>query len=112
MIYKTKSKFWTLLLNGKIEDLISPWFLIVDLEKETITVEKRNWFYIGKNQDIIAFRFIRHISITAHLFGADIFIKAIGGSVTACYLPKKQINKIRDVLIEYDQTKTHHIIFS
>ena len=68
--------------------------------------------YFGRNTDTIAFKFIRKININEHLFGSDIWIKAIGGSVSARFLPKKDLIEIRKRLIEYNQTKTNHIIFS
>ena len=73
--------------------------------KETITISKRNWYFIGKDSETIAFRFIRKIAINEHLFGANIWVKAIGGSVSAKYLPKKDLQLIKEKLIKYNQTK-------
>jgi hypothetical protein len=111
-ILSSKSNIFTLILNGKIEHLLSPWNIEVNLNEETITISKRNLYYIGKDTDTIAFKFIRKININEHLFGSDIWIKAIGGSVSARYLPKKDMINIRRLLIDYNQTKTNHIIFS
>lgn len=99
-------------MNLKLEHIINPWVLKIDLEKEIISIEKRNWFFFGKDSNTIAFKFIRVINIDEHLFGADIFIKAIGGWVSAKYLPKKDLKIMRKTLIEYNQTKNKHIIFS
>lgn len=107
-----KSNLFTLILNGEFKHLLSPWKIEVDLHQEIITITKRNWYYIGIDTDTIAFKFIRKININEHLFGSDIWIKAIGGSVSAKYLPKKEMTKIRQKLIDYNQTKTNHIIFS
>ena len=109
---KTSSSLKALFFNGKIEHIINPWYMEVDLEKETITISKRNWYFIGKDSETIAFRFIRKIVINEHLFGANIWIKAIGGSVSAKYLPKKDLQIIKEKLIKYNQTKKNHIIFS
>ncbi len=111
-IISTKSNILTLIVNGKFEHLLSPWSIEVNLIEETITITKRNLYYIGKDTDTIAFKFIRKIKINEHLFGSDIWIKAIGGSVSARFLPKKDLIEIRKRLIEYNQTKTNHIIFS
>ena len=112
MIYKAKSSLINMFLNGKLEDLYCPWVLIVNFENETITVEKRTWFFFGKDINIVAFRFIRSISIEDHLFGSDISIKVVGGWINANYLRKKDINNIKKLLIDYNQTKSNHIIFS
>jgi hypothetical protein len=112
MIYKTNSKWFTLLMNLKLEHVINPWVFIIDLNKEIITIEKRNWYFLGKNSNTIAFKFIRVIDINEHVFGADIYVKAIGGWVSAKYLPKRDLKNIRKILIEYNQTKNRHIIFS
>lgn len=113
MIYKTKSSFLALLFNGEIRHIINPWVLILNFENETISVEKRNWYFIGKDRNVIAFRFIRNINIDEHLFGADIFIKAIGGNVSAKYFPKRHLKKSQDLMTQYNNRKgKHHVIFS
>lgn len=109
---KTSSSLKALFFNGKIEHIINPWHMQVDLEKETITISKRNWYFIGKDSETIAFRFIRKIAINEHLFGANIWVKAIGGAVSAKYLPKKDLHNIKEKLLIYNQTKKNHIIFS
>ncbi|MBY0487860.1 MAG: hypothetical protein K2P85_11835 [Flavobacteriaceae bacterium] len=90
---------------------MNPWTLIIDLDNELITVEKRNWYFIGTNKNSIAFRFIRNIKIDEHLFGANISIKATGGWVSAYYLPKRDTKIIKEVLFNYNQTKKNSIIF-
>jgi hypothetical protein len=113
MVFKTKSSWFSLFMNGKIEHIINPWVLTVNFENETITVEKRNWFFFGKDKNIVSFRFIRNIQINEHLFGGDISIKVMGsGMVSGCYFPKWKLNKIKNLMIEYNQTKKHSIIFS
>jgi len=109
---KTKSSFLALFLNGYLAHIINPWILIIDFDNEIITVEKRNWYFIGRNTNTIAFRFIRNIRINEHLFGANISIKATGGWVSANYLKKADIEKIRDLLFAYNKTKKYSFIFS
>jgi hypothetical protein len=58
---KSKSSIIALFFNGQLAHIVNPWVLTVDYENETITVEKRNWYFIGINKNIIAFRFIRNI---------------------------------------------------
>lgn len=111
MKISTKSSFWALFFNFKIEHIVNPWIIIVDLSDETITIEKRNWYYFGKRSETLAFRFIRKITINEHLFGADISIKAIGGQVNGKCFPKRELMKIKSELIKYNQKKKH-IIFS
>jgi hypothetical protein len=113
MIFKTKSSILALFFNGEIGHIINPWVLILNFENETITVEKRNWYFIGKDRNVVAFRFIRNIQINEHLFGANVFIKAIGGNVSAKYFPKKDLRKCQDLMIEYNNQKgKRHVIFS
>jgi len=111
-ILVAKSNIFTLIVNGEIKHILSPWKIEVDLQQEIITITKRNWYFIGIDTDTIAFKFIRKINVNEHLFGSDIWIRAIGGSVSAKYLPKKNMKEIRQKLIDYNQTKRNHIIFS
>ncbi len=113
MRFETSSSANALVMNGKPAHVANPWVIIVDTDEQTITVKKRNWFLIGKDEQIIAFRFIRSITIDTHLFGADINIKAIGGKVAAYCIPKSDARKIKDILIEYNQQKNGRgIIFA
>lgn len=111
MKISAKSSFWALFFNFKIEHIINPWIIIVDLLDETITIEKRNWYFIGKRSETLAFRYIRKININEHLFGADISIKAIGGQVNGKCFPKSALLRIRSELIKYNQKKKC-IVFS
>ena len=109
---KSKSSYTALFLNGYLAHIINPWIMVIDFENEIITVEKRNWYFIGVNKNMIAFRFIRNVRIEEHLFGANISIKATGGWVSASYLPKADINHIKNSLFAYNKTKKNSIIFS
>jgi len=111
-LIKSKSSISALFFNGQIAHIINPWILIVDYENETITVEKRNWYFIGVNKNIIAFRFIRNIRVDEHLFGANISIKATGGWVMANYISKNDADTIKNSLFEYNKNRNNHIIFS
>ena len=91
--------------NGKIINAATPWHLIIDTDEETITVRKRNLIMIGVDEEVLAFRYIRRIRIDQHLIGADIEIKAIGGTVTAYCLSKSDCKKIKQILMEYNATK-------
>ncbi len=111
-LIKSKSSISALFFNGQIAHIINPWILTVDYENETITVEKRNWYFIGINKNIIAFRFIRNIRVDEHLFGANISIKATGGWVMANYISKNDADIIKNSLFEYNKNRNNHIIFS
>lgn len=111
-IIKSKSNYKNLLLNGKIEHIINPWYFELNLNTETITIKKRNWYFIGHNIEIISFRFIRKITINEHIFGGNIIIKALNNIVSAKFLPKKDLEKIKESIISYNNTKSRNIIIS
>lgn len=110
-IIDCKSSFLYLLLNGKINDLLTPWYLQIDFSKEIITIKKRNWYLIGFNENINAFKFIRSIKIHERIFGSDIQIKAMGNNSSVFCLKKNEIEKIKSELINYNATKNRIIIF-
>ena len=105
MRYEATSTEAALAANGKIINAATPWHIIVDTDEETITVRKRNLTMIGVDEEVLAFRFIRRIRIDQHLIGADIEIKAVGGTVTAYCLSKSDCKKIRQLLMDYNATK-------
>lgn len=102
-----------LVANGRTGDILRPWKIIIDTDDQTITVSKRNSYFIGVDEDTLAFRFIRRVTIDQHLLGADISIKAVGGSLTACGLSKSDCKQIKKILMDYNRTKSAKgIIFS
>lgn len=101
-----------LLANGRGGDVLRPWTITIDTEDETITVSKRNKYFIGTDEDTLAFRYIRRVTIDQHFVGADITISAVGGKVTACGLDKKDCKCIKQILMDYNKTKRHSIVFS
>ena len=113
MRFEATSTEAAMVANGKIINAATPWHLIVDTDEETITVRKRNLTMIGVDEDVLAFRFIRRIRIDQHLIGADIEIRAVGGTVTAYCLSKCDCKRIKQILMEYNATKRgKEIIFS
>ena len=44
-LIKSKSSLIALFFNVQLAHIINPWVLTVDYENETITVEKRNWYF-------------------------------------------------------------------
>lgn len=112
MIVKSKSKFLSLLFTGYFAHFLNPWELIVDFYEETITVQKRNYFLIGKDKQTSAFKFIREIFIDEHLIGASINIKAIGTKISAKCISKKDAQLIKKKLIEYNSQNKKTIIIS
>ncbi|MBR0169329.1 MAG: hypothetical protein IJQ14_00625 [Bacteroidales bacterium] len=105
MRFEAISSEAALAANGKIINAATPWHLIVDTDEETITVRKRNLIMIGVDEEVLVFRFIRRIRIDSHLIGADIEIKAVGGTVTAYCLNKSDCRRIKKILMEYNATK-------
>jgi hypothetical protein len=101
-----------LFLNGKLEDILTPWKISIDFKQETIIVTKRNWYLIGKNENVHAFRFIRAISIHRRIFGADIEIKSFGNTSKALCIKKKDANTIKKSLIQYNQSKKGEFIIT
>lgn len=113
MKFETSSSAKALIMNGKGAHVVNPWHIIIDLDEETITVRKRNAVLIGVDEQVIAFRYIRNITIDQHVFGADIHIKVVGGYASAFCIPKSDAKKIKKMLLEYNQTKKGKgIIFS
>ena len=102
----------SLLANGKAADVLTPWHITIDTDEQTISVSKRNRYLIGVDEDTLSFRFIRRITIDQHLIGADITIKAIGGSMTAYCLEKSDCKRIKEILIDYNKTRKNGIVFS
>ena len=102
-----------MIANGRVGDVLRPLTLTIDTEEETITVGKRNWYFVGTDEDTLAFRFIRRVVIDQHLIGADITIQAVGGKLTAKCLDKSACKRIKQILMEYNEhSKTKHNIFS
>ena len=113
MTYKFSSSEASLLANGHAADILTPWTIIIDTDEQTITIRKRNRYLIGVDEDTLAFRFIRRVTIDQHLIGADITIQAVGGKLTACCLDKSDCKKIKQILMDYNEhSKTKHNIFS
>lgn len=113
MRYEYSSSEAALVANGYATDVLSPWHIIVDTDDQTITIRKRNKYLIGVDEDTLAFRFIRCVTIDQHLIGADITIQAVGGKLTAKCLDKSDCKKIRQILMDYNEkSKTKHNIFS
>lgn len=111
-IFKSSSSILFLFLNGKLEDVLTPYRIIIDFEQQTITVKKRNWHLIGSKIDIYAFRFIRHIQIEEHIFGADIQISIMGGSANVACLTKRNAEEIKRLLMLYNQERKGGFIIS
>lgn len=113
MIYKYSSSEAALVANGHAADVLSPWQLVVDTNEQTITIRKRNKYLIGVDEDTLAFRFIRRVTVDEHLIGADITIQAVGGKLTAKCLEKSACKRIKKILMDYNKTsRTGHTIFS
>ena len=91
--------------NGKMINAATPWHVIVDTDKETITIRKRNLILIGVDEEVYSFRYIRRIIIDEHLIGADIEIRITGGTAKAYCLAKKDVRKIKQILLDYNATK-------
>lgn len=103
---KLKSSSIALFMNFQVEHILNPWILKLDLNEQSLTVEKRNWYLIGKDRNTIAFRFVRSVKVNEHLFGADVVIRVVGGTIEAKYLKKREVRRLKQVLMEYNSGKT------
>lgn len=112
MQYTFTSSEAVLIANGRAGDVLRPWTVIIDIDEQTITIRKRNSYFIGTDEDMLAFRYIRRVTIDEHLFGADITISAVGGKVTACGLEKSDCKRIKQILTDYNNTRKSSIVFS
>ncbi len=102
-----------MVFSGNIEHILNPWRIIVDLENESITVTKRNYFLIGIDKKTSFFKFVREVHIDEHLFGANLFIKGIGSNISVYCIPKFKANKIKELLFNYNLSRGKQtIIFS
>ncbi len=104
MRYTFTSSFAAMIANGRATQ-ITPWNVIIDTDEQTISVTKRNRILIGVDEDTIAFLSLIHVTINQHVFGADITIKAVGGTLTAYSMEKKDCKKIKEILMEYNNTR-------
>jgi hypothetical protein len=105
MRFEAKSSVWSMLFHGYKKHILIPWHIIVDTDQEVIIVRKRNWYLIGVDEEMMYFRLIRRINIDRHLIGADIEIKALGGSIKAFCLSKNDCNRIKQIFLEYNAAK-------
>ena len=113
MRYTFSSSEVSMVANGHVADVLTPWHIIIDTDEQTISIRKRNKILIGVDEETLAFRFIRRVMIDEHLIGADITIQAVGGKLTAMCLDKSACKRVKQILMEYNKSsKTKHNIFS
>lgn len=95
---KTKSPvgFW---------NLVTRWHIITDLDKRHLIIKKRNWYLIGHQEDIYAFKSVRHVQIKKHVFGADIGIRMFSGTAVAYSISKSKAEQIRSILLNPEWNK-------
>lgn len=110
MRFEAISSELTMLVNGKILNLITPWHIVIDTEEETITIRKRNRLLIGVDEEVHSFRYVRRITIDEHLVGADIEIKVVGGTAKAYCLSKSDCRQIKKILLDYNRKRGNSMI--
>jgi hypothetical protein len=103
MRFETSSAKDALIFNGKGSHVVNPWRIIIDTDAEIISVKKRNWHMIGTDDQTVAFKRIRSITIDEHFVGADIHIKVVGGSISVYCLSKSDARKIKEILLAYNE---------
>ncbi len=110
--FKTQSSLISLIFNGRFTHILTPWHMELNLDEMYVKISKRNWYLISVDTNIYAFRFIRNIKIDNHIFGSDIELKITGGAAKALSIPKSDSNKIKNLLIQYNNGKKgKHLIF-
>lgn len=113
MKYTFTSSNAALIANGRGMDVLTPWNVIIDTDEKTLSVSKRNRILIGKDTDTLAFHFIRRVTIDEHLIGADITIKAVGGTLTAYCLDKDDCKRIQKILMDHNRTnRSKQVVFN
>jgi len=100
MRFEASSSSSALMFNGKGAHVANPWRIIIDMDEKTITVRKRNSSLIGVDEQVIAFRSIRSVTVDEHTVGADVHIKVVGGTASAYYLSKDDARKIKEMLLD------------
>jgi|AntRauMFilla1563_2_1112583.scaffolds.fasta_scaffold01564_4 hypothetical protein len=108
---ESKSSFLSLLFTGRILHILNPWRIEVNALDKQITVKKRNWYLISVDENTFNFGVVRNIVINKHLFGADITIKAYGGSAVCFSIPKRKAIAIRDLLLKYKSNPKNEFYF-
>jgi hypothetical protein len=100
MRFETSSAKDALIFNGKGAHVVNPWRIEVDTDAEIISVKKRNWHMIGTDDQTVAFKRIRSITIDEHFVGADIHIKVV---LSVYCLSKSDARKIKEILLAYNE---------
>jgi hypothetical protein len=112
MRFGARSRELSMLFNGRIINAFTPWRIVVDTDAETITVRKRNFILIGVDEEVFSFRFVRRITIDEHLIGADLEIKVVGGTARVYCLSKRDCQRIKKMLMNYNNSKGNGFIIA
>lgn len=92
-----KSTLISLIFTGRIQNLLTPWEIIIDFDSLVLTFRKRNWHLISSDENVVPFRYIRRIDIDRHLFGAEVNIKVYGsGTLSVNSIIKKGLKKLNN----------------
>ncbi len=83
-------------------NILTPFHIKADIDNKRITVSKRNWYLISKQEDVYAFKSVRHVVVKNHVFGADIGIRMFAGTAVAYSISKSKAKEIREVLLNAD----------
>lgn len=89
-----------------------PWKLKIDFEDEILEVKQRNWFLIGYKVNSVSLRFVRSINTQQYLFGSTIYIKTMGENLAVKFLEKKDAEKIKEILFNFNKGKAKQIIIA
>ncbi len=87
-------------------NIVTPWHIIADIDNKRITIRKRNWYLISSQEDVYAFKSVRHVSTRNYIFGADIGIRLFAGTAVAYSISKSKAKEIRDILLNPEWNKS------
>ncbi|MFN8350186.1 MAG: hypothetical protein U0U25_01840 [Flavobacteriales bacterium] len=89
-----------LLTRGKLWGLLTPWNIEIDLERNRVHIEKRNWYLISKDEDTFQFSSVRHVKVDRSIFGADLHIRMYAGSASVYGISKVAAKTIATMLLD------------
>lgn len=107
---KSEEKKWKKPPFIGFTDLIRPWVIEIDDEKQMITTKKRNWYLIDVDEQNYLFNTVRQIYIDKHLFGADLYIRIYAGHANVFSLPKSEAERIKNHLLSRNKPRGGDII--
>lgn len=86
-------------------NIITPYKILVDIDRKQLIISKRNWYLISKQEDTYAFKSVRHVAVRNHVFGADLGIRVYAGTAVVYSISKSKAKMIKEVLLNSEWNK-------